>query len=118
MSRKDFKRERRRKREITGEPLFLGELPQPDLTQEKQKARKLRHSPWWKRKISDGTCHYCGRQFKPAELTMDHVIPLARGGRSEKINLVPCCKECNSKKKYMLPTEWDEYLETLQEKDT
>ncbi len=36
---------------------------------------------------------------------MDHVIPLSQGGRSVKGNLVPCCKECNSKKKADLPPE-------------
>jgi 5-methylcytosine-specific restriction endonuclease McrA len=36
---------------------------------------------------------------------MDHVIPLARGGRSTKGNLVPCCKACNTRKKAELPQE-------------
>ena len=71
---------------------------------EKRKARDLRNSSW---------CYYCGRTFPPDELTMDHKIPLARGGKSEKINIVPACKECNNKKKYLLPTEWDEYMESL-----
>ena len=44
------------------------------------------------------------------ELTMDHLVPLSRGGRSTKDNLVPSCKSCNNKKKTMLPVEWDEYL--------
>jgi 5-methylcytosine-specific restriction endonuclease McrA len=44
---------------------------------------------------------------------MDHLIPLIRGGRSEKFNLVPCCKDCNSKKQQMLPWEWDVYLDRL-----
>lgn len=29
---------------------------------------------------------------------MDHLIPIARGGASNKRNCVPCCKACNSKK--------------------
>ncbi|MDA3899351.1 MAG: HNH endonuclease [Spirochaetes bacterium] len=87
-----------------------------NVEEEKQKARKLRSSSWWKRKMGDGHCYYCREQFKPSELTMDHLIPLARGGRSEKNNLVPCCKECNSKKKYMMPFEWDEYLQLISEK--
>jgi len=44
---------------------------------------------------------------------MDHVVPLTRGGKSTKGNLVPACKACNSKKKYLLPIEWDEYLKGL-----
>ena len=44
---------------------------------------------------------------------MDHKIPLSRGGTSDRINIVPACKECNTKKKYLLPWEWEEYLKTL-----
>ena len=81
---------------------------------EKQKARELRHSAWWKNKVADGICYYCDQKFLPTELTMDHKIPLSKGGHTEKINVVPCCKECNNKKKYLLPTEWDEYMKSLQ----
>lgn len=44
---------------------------------------------------------------------MDHVIPLSRGGRTEKFNVVPCCKDCNTRKKTCLPVEWEEYMATL-----
>jgi 5-methylcytosine-specific restriction protein A len=83
---------------------------------EKAKARELRQSAWWKRKRSVGRCYYCGGQFKPAELTMDHLIPIIRGGKSVHGNLVPACKECNNRKKYMLPVEWEAHIATL-EKD-
>ena len=36
---------------------------------------------------------------------MDHLVPLIRGGRSTKGNLVPACKECNTKKKHQLAFE-------------
>jgi 5-methylcytosine-specific restriction endonuclease McrA len=36
-----------------------------------------------------------------------------RGGKSTRGNVVPACKECNNRKKYLLPVEWEEYLETL-----
>ena len=80
---------------------------------EKERARELRAGAWWKRKRATGICYYCRRQFPPAELSMDHVIPLSRGGKSVKENLVPCCKDCNNKKKNLLPIEWTEYLESL-----
>jgi 5-methylcytosine-specific restriction endonuclease McrA len=84
------------------------------IKREKAKARELRDSPWWKRKRSAGTCHYCGGTFKPADLTMDHIVPIIRGGKSVKGNLAPACRECNNKKKYLLPMEWEEYLDSLQ----
>ncbi len=83
------------------------------LRREREKARDLRSSSWWKKKRSDGRCYYCGQKFPASSLTMDHLIPLSRGGRSVKENLVPCCKECNIKKKNLLPQEWTEYLEKI-----
>lgn len=88
-------------------------LDQDDLKKEKHKARALRNSQWWKRKRSPGICHYCKNTFTPKELTMDHVIPISKGGKTEKSNVVPCCKECNTKKKQLLPTEWKEYMDSL-----
>ncbi len=83
------------------------------IKREKAKARELRNSQWWKRKRSSGICYYCRGKFKPADLTMDHLIPVVRGGKSTEGNLVPCCKECNNKKKHLLPMEWEEYLSSL-----
>jgi len=80
---------------------------------ERAKARSLRKTRWWQQKTATGTCYYCGRKVGYANLSMDHVIPLSRGGRSTKNNLVPCCKECNNRKKSSLPVEWEEYLESL-----
>lgn len=91
------------------EPFFLS-IDDAFLKKERDKARKLRATQWWKRKRSTGICHYCQNSFLPKELTMDHIVPIARGGKSEKFNVVPCCKECNTKKKQMLPVEWDEYM--------
>ncbi len=91
-------------------PLFLADVPPEQLAREKAKARALRQSQWWKRRRSSGRCHYCGRRFPPRELTLDHVVPLARGGRSVRSNVVPACRDCNAKKKYLLPVEWDAYL--------
>ncbi len=83
------------------------------IRREKAKAREMRESQWWKRKRGTGICHYCGGKFNPRELTMDHLVPIVRGGKSVAGNLVPACKECNNKKKYLLPTEWEEYVESL-----
>lgn len=80
------------------------------LRKEKAKARELRQTQWWKNLRGRGQCHYCKNRFPAKSLTMDHVIPVSRGGKSTKSNIVPCCKECNNKKKYLLPVEWDDYL--------
>lgn len=44
---------------------------------------------------------------------MDHIIPIARGGKSTKGNLVPACKACNTQKKQLLPMEWETYLQAI-----
>ncbi|MDD5699277.1 MAG: HNH endonuclease [Victivallaceae bacterium] len=72
---------------------------------EKKRAKKLRQSPWWRQQLERGICHYCGNHFAPEELTMDHLVPIVRGGRSTKGNVVPCCKPCNNAKKYLTPAE-------------
>ena len=75
------------------------------VAREREKARELRKSAWWKEQLARGICHYCGGKFPPEELTMDHIVPVVRGGRSVRGNVVPCCKKCNNEKKYMTPAE-------------
>jgi 5-methylcytosine-specific restriction endonuclease McrA len=83
------------------------------LKRERAKARALRASQWWKRRISTGVCYYCRRQVGARQLTMDHVVPLGRGGASTRGNVVPACKACNTRKQRLLPVEWREYLASL-----
>lgn len=80
---------------------------------EKAKAKTMRKSQWWKNQLGKGQCYYCQERFHPRELTLDHVVPIIRGGKTSKSNVVTCCKECNSQKKYLLPIEWQEYLDRL-----
>lgn len=72
---------------------------------EKAKAKELRDSQWWKQQLGKGICYHCGEKFKPADLTMDHLIPIARGGKSNKNNCVVSCKDCNTKKGYKTRAE-------------
>lgn len=88
------------------EPPFFLPASDEHVAREKAKARELRRSQWWKRRRAKGVCHYCERSFPPRELTMDHVVPLIRGGQTTKHNVVPCCPECNAAKQYRLPVEW------------
>ena len=45
-----------------------------------------------------GGCWYCGNPLTMASVTVDHVVPLARGGNPVFDNLVACCNECNTAK--------------------
>jgi 5-methylcytosine-specific restriction endonuclease McrA len=44
-------------------------------------------------------CQYCAQNFREANLTIDHVIPKSKGGRSTWDNVVAACKPCNQKKR-------------------
>jgi 5-methylcytosine-specific restriction endonuclease McrA len=88
----------------------------PDvLRRERARARLLRASGWWKRRLGAGICHYCRGRVGAAALTMDHLVPLGRGGRSVRGNVVPACKDCNTRKRTLLPVEWQEYLDRLRD---
>src|SRR5262249_53832119 len=43
-------------------------------------------------------CQYCGEKFPNEDLTFDHVVPVAQGGRKDWENIVTCCITCNRKK--------------------
>jgi 5-methylcytosine-specific restriction endonuclease McrA len=84
---------------------WIAVLSDEEIKRERAKARELRRSQWWKKRRGAGICYYCGGRFPPRTLTMDHLVPLVRGGRSTKGNLVPACKECNTNKRHRLAFE-------------
>lgn len=51
----------------------------------------------------NGRCAYCA---KFGELTIDHLIPVSRGGRSVYHNLAPACVDCNQAKDDMTVDEF------------
>lgn len=54
------------------------------------------------------TCSYCNR--REGKMTIDHVIPLSRGGPSSFENCVACCRSCNTKKGDRTPREAHMFL--------
>lgn len=52
--------------------------------------------------LSDRRCVYCGG----IATCVDHVIPIIRGGTSDRANLAPACRECNLNKLDYTPEEW------------
>ena len=51
------------------------------------------------------SCQYCGEAFPTSELTFDHVVPVAQGGRKDWENIVTCCVTCNRRKGGRTPAE-------------
>ena len=77
-------------------------LPTPDhylhnlITMTSPEAKRL-----WRRSIKEHfgcTCVYCGKTYEEKELTLDHVIPLSRGGETLTKNIVCACRKCNQDK--------------------
>lgn len=65
---------------------------------------------------SGGVCAHCGKPiFIGYQFSVDHYIPLTKGGVNRSYNLVPLCKECNKKKDDKI-FEPEEYLLYLKEK--
>ncbi len=50
-------------------------------------------------------CQYCGEPFRTNDLTFDHVIPRARGGKTSWTNIVTACRSCNTIKGHKLPRD-------------
>lgn len=59
-------------------------------------------------------CRYCRGFFTCADLNIDHVIPLARGGFSELSNIGFPCASCNQVKGRMLPDEMEAFMAFLE----
>lgn len=65
---------------------------------ERAKVREAKKSRWWQQKTARGLCHYCGQKFPFKDLTLDHIVPLSRGGTTSPGNVVPACRACNKNK--------------------
>lgn len=56
--------------------------------------------------LKEQSCYWCLRCLTDKNFTIDHVIPLVRGGRHIADNLVASCRSCNSSKGAKLLSEW------------
>lgn len=84
------------------------------MKKEREKAQQLRKSTWWQNLIrNNAKCYYCGKFLSHEQTTMDHIVPVSRGGSSTKGNIVVACKECNNLKKDMTAVEWTLHLEEM-----
>ena len=77
-------------------------IPMPEVIRLRRYVRlPYRPIPFCRKNIMlrDGfRCQYCNTVFKADELTLDHVIPVSRGGMDSWNNVVTACKKCNHKK--------------------
>lgn len=55
-------------------------------------------------------CQSCGETNQETQLTIDHIIPLAKGGQNDISNLQTLCLKCNQKKKHHLDPRFRRYF--------
>ena len=66
---------------------------------------------------TNGVCAHCGKKLRDGtNLTVDHFIPISKGGINRMINCVPMCMDCNKNKSNLI-YEPKDYLEYLNEDD-
>lgn len=47
---------------------------------------------------SEAKCLYCDSKLTVSNATADHIIPISNGGNNAQINIIVCCKSCNSER--------------------
>lgn len=93
-------RERHREELAAKQAIYIKSHPEVALLGiHRRRARKngtVRAQEWRdKRKFYGGLCAYC---LSAPGVTMDHVVPLAKGGPHHIDNIVPACDSCNKRK--------------------
>jgi 5-methylcytosine-specific restriction endonuclease McrA len=100
---------------VKRKPFQRRERPVSDLNVQKQLERgKAYHAKGsftleqFKRKCAKyhWKCAYCDTQLNELTVTIEHVVPLSRGGTNNIDNLVPACSKCNNSKGAKLLSEW------------
>jgi 5-methylcytosine-specific restriction endonuclease McrA len=82
--------------------------PMPSVVRLRRYARQERRVKFSRTNVyrRDGfACQYCGVQPGAEVLTLDHVVPRARGGLTEWNNIVTCCASCNARKADRTPEQ-------------
>ena len=92
---------------VVGTPNFSIVAPQVVIVHSTHYSRKHPPQPTPENvaKRDEDRCQYCGRKFKRAKLSRDHIFPESRGGKMDWDNVVAACLHCNGKKRDRTPAE-------------
>lgn len=66
-------------------------------------------------KRQKGKCYWC-RVVVWEKMTLDHYVPISKGGLDEFNNTVGACDKCNSEKSSMMPDEWESIIKERRKK--
>lgn len=73
-------------------------IPAVVISSEYNRRKKIRCTSYNLFSRDGNRCGYCLNVFKVKDLTRDHIIPREKGGKTNWMNLVTCCKRCNTRK--------------------
>ena len=63
-----------------------------------QPKNRVRFNRKWVFLRDNYTCQYCTKELSPKQCTIDHVVPVSKGGKTTWHNVVTACYECNNSK--------------------
>lgn len=86
----------------------------PNKSNRRKKTYSHHRERMWKQRMRD--CYYCDLRLtlernKPNSMTLDHKMPLSRGGLDKPRNHVPACARCNQAKGNLLEYEFRRKLD-------
>ena len=102
-----------KERDIESNRAYRNAHPEIWYSQARKREAKMKQNQTFKiskkelKKLYRGPCAYCNATRK---MTLDHVVPIFRGGSHSIGNLVPACGNCNFSKGKKLLMEWKLYL--------
>ena len=70
-----------------------------------KKKNSVQFSRWSVLARDNFACAYCGNNFPPEKLTLDHVIPCSQGGEKNWHNIITACNGCNHRKANRTPEQ-------------
>lgn len=65
--------------------------------------------------LTGGKCAYCGEPIAFADMQVDHVIPLRKGGADALDNMLPACRSCNHYKGSLTVEQFRKTVERMPE---
>lgn len=63
-----------------------------------QPKNRVRFNRRWVFLRDNYTCQYCAEELTPKQCTIDHVVPVSKGGKTTWHNVVTACYSCNNSK--------------------
>jgi 5-methylcytosine-specific restriction endonuclease McrA len=63
-----------------------------------QPKARVRFNRKWVFLRDNYTCQYCNETLTPSQCTIDHVVPVSKGGKTTWHNVVTACYPCNNSK--------------------